>query len=297
MHKKADLVPYAIMSLLLGGALLLMFYRIGALYGDSSNRIDDYMVRDSALFITALHALPGNMLVNFFYPIHDKIVDVNASRIAILREVDEVFREHFRHRVIGRPDSTSQRLENSQYFEISKTSNDVGINVRNNLDVFSCPENKLEVDLELIQVFFSTNNDNFEAINIFARGLRDNLQNRLGIRFVDDVNNIRSSSTEIETDISFIVSMSESNDFIAYVHYENLLNREIACRIINEFILDENIDGNRFQVYSVDPDLYEIYGMKISENMIFLKMGDAGKISRNTARLQNIIYRVLRGYI
>ena len=296
MRKKADLTPYAIMSLVMGAALLVMFYRLGVMYGDSSNRIDDYMVKDSALFLTALHALPGNMVVNFYYPVHEKIIDVNASRVAILRQDDEVFREHFTYRTIGTDSTKSQRLENNQYFEISKSSNAVGVNVPNNLDLFSCPSNPNE-KIEFAQIFFSSYSGNNEIMSLFARNTRDSLRNRLGIRFVEDINNIKSPSTR-ETDISIIFSDSKigKNEFIAYIHYNNLLSREIACRIINEFILDDNIEGSRFLLYSIDPDFYEINGVKLEENMIFLEMGIAGGVSRNSVRLQNKIYNVLREY-
>ena len=299
MQKRGDLLPYAILSLLMGGVILIMFLRLGTIFGDSSARIDDYMVKDTALFLTALHSVPGNLVINFFYPVHDKFVRITKSKVSIIEMEDDILTEHFSYRTVGYSKTGETFLNNDDFFEITKSGNSININEIKRLDALSCHVSADEHSISSLQFFYTDFQGERRLIESIISGIRSWFQSSGTNRFniISNVDNILSSSQVFPVDQAIIFSASKTqNNFVAYVHHENILGRTIACEFLNLIINNQNIDSDNFMVYSIDPDFYEINNIALNKNMIYLELGSLENIEAHSVRMQNKIITVLEEF-
>lgn len=292
----SNLIPYAILATIVGVVALLFSARVGILYGDSESRIDDYMIKDTALFITSLHALPGNLVLNFFYPIYERRLSVNASHVSIFNLEDENVQDFFWFRTIGTENSNEFIFERSQEFDISKSDTEIGINVNPNLDALPCIVQYDKNEIDSIEFYYT----NFDGERTITENLAISLRNSLTRNFnvMEEIRNVAFGISGFETDLSIIISSDffGSNDFVAYVHHKNRLGQEVSCRIINRIMSDQNIDGSNFMVYSIDPDLYEMEGLRLDEKTIFFRFGSSDALTNNAPRIRSIITNVLEVY-
>ena len=290
MQKKGNLLPYAIMSLAMGAVLMIMFLRVGIIYGDSDGRIDDYMIKDSALFLTMIYSLPGNIVFNFFYPVHEKIIEIDSSKVSIMYREDNVLKEHFTYRTIGMNDTKKHRIQNQEFYDISKSGNEIKINQPPNLDALPCYVDLGNNIIENVQFRYTNDFGEGQYLRLMYDGIK-----RIGhlIRFIGygDVN----SPVFSNADQSIILSLNEnSNDFVAYVHYKNNQGKNIACRLFNK-LAQKNINANSYAVFSIDPLFDKIDNIELTENMVFFKFGNLDSFPNNSPIIENEFVRILEG--
>ena len=295
MQKKAELIPYAVISLILGAVLLLMFLRASILFGSDTARIDDYIIKDVALFLTTVNSIPGNIHLNFFYPFHDKVVKINSTHVIIHPVGDELLEGQFIYRTIGDHKSGDFVFERKDFFEISKAADNIKINEPANLDALPCYVIPGENRIDSLRFLLTNWNNERQVTSDFVNILRSSIYNSFAI--IPNINNFNNRGTFFDVDQSIVISLSESdNDFIAYVHYKNKQGMNFACNIINSIMSNKNIEGNRYMVYSIDPIFYEINGEKLDKNMVYFELGNRENFISNQGRLIEIFQYVFEEY-
>ncbi|MFW5852472.1 MAG: hypothetical protein ACOCUR_00405 [Nanoarchaeota archaeon] len=291
MQKKAELVPYAVISLVLGAVLMIMLTRLGILFGEDEGRIDEYIIKDTALFLNQIHSLPENIVVNFFYPLHGRIIEVNRSSVTIYKEEDEDIKAHFRKNYAGYSFTPSNEISDSEGFTISKSGSSITINENFDTDSLACVEGYNQEEYRTIEFVFHAPQSIRSEVQRLAGDLESALASRFESISVRSFNQFRE--TYMEYDLTIILSLSGADEFHGYYHYKNIGNQNIACRILNMISINENIESGKTRLLGIDPLFKKIEGVELPEKAIVLYLGDEDKFVENLADLRTVMVSVL----
>lgn len=278
----------------MGIFLFVYFINVGHRFGDDDERHNEYMIKDTALLLNALHAIPANAIIDMHYSVYEKNLKHNTTFFSIMDPGSEAMEGFYRYRYAGTNLTEDYVLERPEYFEVSAYSNDVGINREGELDMLNCHSDpRLSFATDNVQYLFSDDDNDFaqQVVSIISGELlteadRDRLTGTL------------SDSEFYNVDMTMILSAGESdNDHYAYVHHSNPLTREVACRILNELKGVDRLDVEDINVFSIDPELHQVNDRTIPENAIFFELGSLeGGVDEHTQTISNRIIEVLRSY-
>ncbi len=294
MRKKAavELSLYTMFSVVMGVFLFVFFINVGYRFGDDEQRHQEYMIKDAALLLDALQAIPANSIVELHYSVRDRNVGHNRTHFSIIDPSLDEMEGFYRYRRAGLNDSRNILLERPEYLEISAFSHRAKANQEGNFDMLSCQRDpRHEVDAGNIQFMHADDENDFSRnlMETVARNVLDSSDvGRLTGRLEGDVFNV-----------DLAMAFSPGNDaraFYAYVHHSNTLTREVACRVLNELIKVNRLDVKDVRVFSVDPRLNPVDGVMLEENMILFKLGSLGDVEQHRVTIANRITDVLRSY-
>ena len=298
MSKRADveLPLYTTMSIIMGIFLFVFFINLGYRFGDDEERHQEYIIKDTALLMNALHVIPGNVVVDMHYLVYDKELRQNSTFFSIIDPGTESMEGFYRFRYAGMRGKAESIVEKPEFFEVSSYSGSVGINQEGDLDMLRCKADvRHEFDPEDIQFLHVADDVNF------ARDLIENI----AWQTWDDQSTRQARTGQFSSDnflrgipLSMAFSAGDvSERYYAYVHHGNSLAHEIACKIINGIVLTSSVDADDFRVYAIDPSFHKIKGEKIPENMIFFELGSKrGGIDDKMQLISNRVVEVMRSY-
>jgi hypothetical protein len=273
MGKKGNLLTWGVFSLLMGAVLFLMLSRVGLLFGDSTQRHDEYIVKDTAILATMLHGLPGNVLIHTNYPVYDKIIEISNERVSIYPPEDEALKGQYTYRTIGYDGAESIILEQQESLDIAKDTY-LRVNVEPNLNAQEC-QTPIG-DISNIQFIADEN------------GLQLAQSMHALLTPIVDTFSVKSLSTylsnPLEVDLSLIVKKEERDSIKVYTTYTNTTIQGIACRLSNEFSRSSEIQSH----FMVEDALFSerVYPR---ETMIYLLIPE----DMSTALLTKTVYDVI----
>ncbi len=265
MGKRGSMINYAVFSLALGGLVLLMFLRAGTIFGNADGRQQEYYIKDSALLLNAMIAVPGNTEIRMFYPVHDKIVEMEKDSFAIYEDGDELLKTHLSYRYAGTAESRTYQLIRPESLVFTKTDA-IGINTDGSIDAFRCKKtDRMIRNLQIV---------NDATTRMIAEYLETNLEK--GDFRVLPLQSL-TSYRPMASDLTIMLAEASDNTLSAQVYYRNNLSHAVACDVINAMAAMKIKDLDT-ALFSVDPQFESGIGSSMDEKTILFFVPDDAKM-------------------
>lgn len=273
MQKKGDILTYGIFSLLIGAVLFLMLSRIGLLFGDSSERNDEYIIKDTAVLLDQLHALPGNSIIHTNYPVYDKIIEISNERVSIYPDSGDILKGQYTYRTIGYADEKPLKLEQQDSFDIMK---DTKIKVNGDFKITSQPCQKHLEKIHSIQLISGMN---AQSLANSVHDLLSPIATLYAVKTSEQYTN-----APLHVDLALVFSKQAVPEITIYAQYKNATVQGIACELSNA--LSQKNLKSRFLVE--DPMFSE--RKYVNEHMIYVLLPQ----EMNDADIAKAVYNVMK---
>jgi len=288
MQKRGAMLPLKpVIEMLVAAIVIAALMTIGGAYGSQEIFQKARVVREAALMVNSLQALPGNGWITFPDDVSSYSFDFFENQVKVFRDRTEATAVPYRH--VTRSDFEKQSIDKPEKIYLSMAGGEFKVGDKpGNMAKYQCENSNKDflsqqINFEIEQIIpedLIINKINIELIKKIINKINIELIKKTGIgcRGCTDIGPLDTETVYIK------LKSGEKDKFKAYFYYDSEESKNLGCVILNK-VLDEYPEA---RVSLIPSD--ELENKKDKTNLI-LSLGDT-----NSEKLGLVIAKSLEAY-